>query len=105
MRHEEFLVASLLEEADLTLERVAMACTVEHQWLLARVEEGLFPHARNVAGVWRLPGSSFARVRRMRQIERDFEAVPELAALVADLLEERDHLRVQLRSRAGGMKA
>jgi chaperone modulatory protein CbpM len=32
----------------------------------------------------------------MRQIERDFEAVPELAALVADLLEELDTLRARL---------
>jgi chaperone modulatory protein CbpM len=36
----------------------------------------------------------------MRQLERDFEAVPELAALVADLLEEMDALRTRLR-RAG----
>jgi chaperone modulatory protein CbpM len=33
----------------------------------------------------------------MRQIERDFDAAPELAALVADLLEEMDALRTQLR--------
>lgn len=36
----------------------------------------------------------------MYQIERDFDAVPELAALVADLLEEMDELRVRL-ERAG----
>jgi chaperone modulatory protein CbpM len=36
----------------------------------------------------------------MRQLERDFDAVPELAALVADLLEEMDTLRARLR-RAG----
>jgi chaperone modulatory protein CbpM len=29
----------------------------------------------------------------MRELERDFDAVPELAALVADLLEEMDELR------------
>jgi chaperone modulatory protein CbpM len=33
----------------------------------------------------------------MRQLERDFDAVPELAALVADLLEETDQLRRRLR--------
>jgi chaperone modulatory protein CbpM len=33
----------------------------------------------------------------MRQLERDFEAVPELAALMADLLEEMDELRTRLR--------
>lgn len=36
------------------------------------------------------------RARRMRQIESDFDAVPELAALVADLLEEMDVLRAKL---------
>jgi chaperone modulatory protein CbpM len=35
----------------------------------------------------------------MRRLESDFDAVPELAALVADLLEELDRLRGQLRSR------
>jgi chaperone modulatory protein CbpM len=33
----------------------------------------------------------------MRQLERDFDAVPELAALMADLLEEVDTLRAKLR--------
>ena len=33
----------------------------------------------------------------MRAIERDFDAVPELAALVADMLEEVDLLRARLR--------
>jgi chaperone modulatory protein CbpM len=32
----------------------------------------------------------------MRQLERDFEAVPELAALMADLLEELDDLRARV---------
>jgi chaperone modulatory protein CbpM len=33
----------------------------------------------------------------MRQLERDFDAAPELSALVADLLDEVDDLRVRLR--------
>jgi chaperone modulatory protein CbpM len=37
------------------------------------------------------------RARRMRQLERDFDAIPELAALVADLLEEMETLRQKLR--------
>jgi chaperone modulatory protein CbpM len=50
-----------------------------------------------LAGVWRFSGPALQRARRMRQLERDFDAVPELAALVADLLEEMDSLRVRLR--------
>ncbi|HNI07668.1 MAG TPA: chaperone modulator CbpM, partial [Thiobacillaceae bacterium] len=78
-------------------EQVAAACPVDPAWLLRHLEEGLFPHAESVAGVWRFSGPALLRARRMRQLERDFEAAPELAALVADLLEEVDALRVRLR--------
>jgi chaperone modulatory protein CbpM len=33
----------------------------------------------------------------MREIERAYDAAPELAALVADMLEEMDRLRARLR--------
>jgi chaperone modulatory protein CbpM len=100
MREEIVLEGQLLEEAWLTLEQVASACTVEPDWLLHHLEEGFFPEARNVAGVWRFSGASILRARRMHGFERDFDAVPEMAALVADLLEEVDALRARLR-RAG----
>lgn len=92
----EPLTGSLMEESWLTLEQVAAACAVEPGWLLRHLDEGLFPHAESVAGVWRFSGPALLRARRMRQLERDFDAVPELAALVADLLEEMDALRAQL---------
>lgn len=98
MREEDILNGSLLEDTWLTLEQLAAACTVDPAWLLRHIEEGLFPHAASVGGVWRFSGTSLTRARRMRQLERDFDAVPELAALVADLLEELDRLRVRLRS-------
>lgn len=97
MRDEDILTGCLMEESWLTLEQVAAACAVEPAWLLRHLDEGLFPHAESVAGVWRFSGPALLRARRMRQMERDFEAVPELAALVADLLEEMDDLRAQLR--------
>ena len=100
MREPDVFEGQLLEEAWLTLEPVAAACTVEPEWLLRHLDEDLFPQARSVAGVWRFPGTALARARRMRQLERDFDAVPEMAALVADLLEEMDALRARLR-RAG----
>lgn len=99
MREEDILTGCLMDESWLTLEQVAAACAVEPAWLLRHLDEGLFPHAQSVAGVWRFSGPAMRRARRMRQMERDFEAVPELAALVADLLEEVDALREQLRCR------
>jgi chaperone modulatory protein CbpM len=101
MSDQNIHMASLLEETWLTLEQLAAACTVEPEWLLRHIEEGLFPHAESVSGVWRFSSASLLRARRMHQLERDFDAVPELAALVADMLEEMDELRARLR--AAGM--
>ncbi|NMG74874.1 chaperone modulator CbpM [Aromatoleum diolicum] len=96
MRDEEILIGSLMEESWLTLEQVAAACKVEPDWLVRHIDEGLFPHVESVAGIWRFSGTMLSRARRMRQLERDFDAVPELAALMADLLEEVDELRARL---------
>ena len=100
MRDDDLFEGELLEEVWLTLEQVAAACPVEPEWLLRHLEEGLFPQAASVAGVWRFGGAALLRARRMRRLERDFDAVPEMAALVADLREEWDALRARLR-RAG----
>lgn len=96
MHDDEILIGSLMEDTWLTLEQVAAACTVDPAWLLRHIEEGLFPHADSVAGVWCFSSTSLRRARRMRQVERDFDAVPELAALMADLLEELDELRARV---------
>lgn len=100
MDDDEVLIGSLMEDSWLTLEQLALACTAEPEWLLFHIGEGLFPHAESVAGVWRFSSADLTRARRMRQLERDFEADPELAALVADLLEEIGEMRTRLR-RAG----
>ena len=100
MSEEEILTGSIEEEACLTLEELCAACALEREWLVRRVEEGLFPVSGTIAAEWRFSSAGLARARRMRGIERDFDAVPELAALVADMLEEMDELRTRLR-RAG----
>lgn len=97
MTEHEVFVGVLMDDSWLTLEQVAAACVVEPEWLLGHIEAGLFPDAESIAGVWRFTAEARLRARRMRQVERDFEAVPELAALVADMLEEVDSLRARLR--------
>lgn len=97
MHDDDILTGSLMEDSWLTLEQVAAACMVEPAWLIRHLHEGLFPDAESMAGTWRFSGASLMRARRMRQLERDFDAVPELAALVADLLEEMDTLRARMR--------
>ncbi len=87
----------ILEDACLTLEQLCAACALEHDWLVRRVQEGLIPVTGTVIAEWRFSTAHLARARRMREIERSFDAAPELAALVADMLEEMDALRARLR--------
>lgn len=100
MHEEDVLIASLLEDACLSLEQLAAACAVEPAWIIRHIEEGLFPPMPGAVEDWRFDSAVLLRARRMRALERDFDAVPELAALVADLLEEMDALRGRL-ERAG----
>lgn len=93
MRDDLIFIGSLMEDSWLTLEQIAAACTVEPEWLVRHIEEGLFPGVESVAGTWRFSSACLVRARRMQQLERDFDAVPELAALFADLLEELEDLR------------
>ncbi|GGY19987.1 chaperone modulator CbpM [Paludibacterium paludis] len=93
MRDPNIVICSLLEDSWLPLEQVAAACRVDAEWLERHIDEGLLPGAKSVAGIWRFSGNTLRRVRLMRQLERDFDAVPELAALVADMMEELDALR------------
>ena len=84
----------------LTLEELCSACALERDWLVVRVHEGLIVAEGDSDNDWRFTTTTLARVRRMREIERTYDAAPELAALVADMLEEMDALRARLR-RAG----
>ena len=84
----------------LTLEQLCSVCALERDWLVLRVQEGLIPATGARDSEWRFTTTTLSRVRRMREIEITYDAAPELAALVADMLEELDALRAQLR-RAG----
>lgn len=102
MNPREELVAVALEESCLSLEQLAAACAVEAEWVVRRVEEGLFPAVEGPAHEWRFGVAALTRARRMRSLERAFDAEPELAALVADVLEELDALRSELKRRGIG---
>jgi len=98
MRDEDIVTGLVLEGRCFTLEELCAACALEPDWVVRHIEEGLFPAPEGTRSEWRFSAIGLARARRMLAFERDFEAVPELAALVADLLEEMDALRARLRT-------
>jgi chaperone modulatory protein CbpM len=87
----------VLEGACLTLEQLCAAAALDRGWLVRHVEEGLIPVSGTLVAEWRFASVHVTRARRMHEIERTYEAAPELAALVADLLEELDELRSRVR--------
>lgn len=102
MREEETLIAALLEDACLGLDDLAAACAVPPEWVIRHVQWGLLSVPGETPAHWRFTSVDLRRVRRMHALERDFEAVPELAALMADLMEDLDALRARLDRAKGG---
>ena len=97
MKPQSHPVEVLIDECWLDLAELGRRAGVSEAWLHARVTQGLLV-ARDEG---RFGLAELHRVRRMAGLERDFDAVPELAALVADLEAELAALRRRLQ-RLGG---
>lgn len=94
-------IALLLDDARLTLDELAASCTVSREWIIEQVQAGvLLADPEPDPGLWSFSGHDLLRARRLRRLEQDFDAPPELAGLVADLFDELERLRARLR-RAG----
>ena len=91
--------AVLIDEETLDLQELASACAVPPTWVVERVEAGLLACSSS-EGEMRFASAHLVRARRMVTTERRFDANQELAALVADLIEEVEQLRRQVRARA-----
>jgi len=89
------------EETLSALRQLAESCRVDMAWLLRHEREGLLGDITSGAGPV-LPSERIrVRICRMHGLERDFDAVPELAALVADFLDELNVLRAERRGDQG----
>lgn len=102
MRTSGVPIRAAAEDALLTLDELCRAVAVEPQWVVQRIEAGLLEAPGGEPPAWRFDAVTLVRIRRMTAVERDFDAVPELAALVADLAEEVAELRRRLRHRPAG---
>lgn len=90
-----------LDECWLDLGALSRLAGVDEAWLRERAEQGLLgpidPMEAAAQNAWRFDTRTLRRAVRMAALERGFDAVPELAALVADLEDEI----AALRARAG----
>ena len=96
MQHSEQLIEPDIGEAELSLAELAVSCAVHPDWLIQHVQEGLLEPLNPEQSQWRFSYRNRIRVQRILVLERDFDAVPELAALVADMQEEIAELKRRL---------
>ena len=89
------LRVEIIEDATLRLEDVARLCRVSAEWVLARVEAEAL-HAQWRDGGWCFTSQELWRARQIAAVESQFDADPQLAALVTDLLQEVRALRSRL---------
>lgn len=90
-----------LEDTIFGLDELARSCHVSREWIIERVHWGLLRNDDLIGtdpNAWIFDSRSFMRIRRIIAVERDFEGNPELAGLVADLIEEIESLRARLKA-------
>jgi chaperone modulatory protein CbpM len=92
----EIVSGVLLDDAALTLDELAHACGMPLDWVHLHVEAGILPAPAAEPAGWRFSSRDLRRARQLCALERDFDALPELAALVIDLQEEIARLRRRL---------
>lgn len=98
MKDPVYQVHVVLDDVWLDLADLCRLAGVTEVWVRQRLEEGLLkPDAMPAVEVLHFDADDLHRVVRMAHLERDFDAVPELASLVVDLEQELAHLRAKLR--------
>lgn len=93
----EVYSAIVVDELVFAADEFAEVCGVSVEWVCRHVEAGVLPGSGEDPAAWRFGGGEIRRVRRLMALERDFDAPPELAALVIDLQEEIARLRAMIR--------
>lgn len=90
------ITAVIIDDDLLTLADLAHSCNVSPEWVVTRMEAGLLSLQSTHTQPAQYTSTALTRVRRLRNIERDFDANPELAALVVDMIEEIERLKCRI---------
>lgn len=80
----------------LDLETLARACSVQVDYVRTLIDEGLIEPPPQAPAL-HFGSAELARVRRIRRLQRDFEANLQSVAVMLDLIDEVDRLHAALR--------
>ncbi|WP_350282477.1 chaperone modulator CbpM [Nitrosomonas sp.] len=87
----DILHGIVIEESEaLSLSELCRICNVEVEWIIALVNEGILEPAGTRPEDWFFSGIVLQRVLVVRRLQRDLDINLAGAALVLELLEERN---------------
>lgn len=78
----------VIDDTPLSLADLAHSCAVSQEWVVEHVRAGLLCNLPMDLSQARFTSTDLTRARQLLSIERSFDANPELAALVVDMMEE-----------------
>jgi chaperone modulatory protein CbpM len=85
------------EQVYLTLHEICVACSIQSEWIVEFVEEGVLQPVNEDESEWHFSASSLARARTAARLRRDLGLNLAGVALALDLLDEIEELRRQCR--------
>ena len=84
-------------DSRLTLAQLCRLCAVHADYVIELVEEGVIqPYGEDVTQ-WHFPGLSIQRTRKARRLQADLGINLAGVAVILQLLDEVDHLRLRLK--------
>ncbi len=86
------------ERTEVSLDDLSFFCSVRREQIVALVEEGVLEPKNDGPKEWRFAGHSLRRAAKALRLQQELEIDLAAVALVLDLLEQIDTLRVQLQS-------
>lgn len=93
----QIFAAVVVDDQVFDSDQFARVCGVSLEWVSLHVQAGVFNVTGDEPARWRFSGHEIRRARQMDALERGFNALPELAALVIDLQDEVARLRALVR--------
>jgi chaperone modulatory protein CbpM len=97
MKQETLTGLVIDERVELTTRDLCHACATSTEWVVELVHEGVLEVEGENADVWRFSGSTLARAIRARRLQRELDLNLHGVALVLELMDEIENLRLELR--------
>ncbi len=98
--HQDILTGIVIDErVELSVRDVCRACGSTTEWVVELVREGVLEVEGTDSETWRFSGATLSRAIRARRLQRELDLSLHGVALVLELMDEIESLRLQLRQR------